>query len=50
MPPTVRDAFAEAVIDYLAHPARLTSLLTTLDTLRSAPGQTWLPAVCDQMP
>ncbi|MFK0135990.1 ABC transporter substrate-binding protein [Streptomyces murinus] len=50
MPPTVRDAFAEAVIDYLAHPARLTSLLTTLDTLRSAPGQTWLPSVCDQVP
>ncbi|WP_153812746.1 extracellular solute-binding protein [Streptomyces sp. SUK 48] len=49
MPPTVRDAFAEATIDYLAHPARLTSLLSTLDTLRTAPGQTWLPSVCDQV-
>ncbi|MEW2619341.1 extracellular solute-binding protein [Streptomyces sp. NPDC048106] len=48
MPPTLRDAFAEATIEYLAHPARLGALLATLDTLRQAPGQTWLPSVCDQ--
>lgn len=50
MPPTIRDAFAEAAIDYLAHPGHLDSLLTTLETLRQAPGQTWLPAVCDRAP
>ncbi|SED86660.1 carbohydrate ABC transporter substrate-binding protein, CUT1 family [Streptomyces misionensis] len=50
MPPTVRDAFAEATIDYLAHPGHLETLLTNLDTLTRAPDQTWLPSVCDQVP
>ncbi|TWV44552.1 carbohydrate ABC transporter substrate-binding protein [Streptomyces misionensis] len=50
MPPTVRDAFAEATIDYLAHPGHLDGLLTNLDALTRAPDQTWLPSVCDQVP
>ncbi|MEU0004356.1 ABC transporter substrate-binding protein [Streptomyces sp. NPDC006314] len=47
MPPTVRDAFAEATIQFLAHPDRLDALLENLDTLSHARGLTWLPSVCD---
>ncbi|WP_225830666.1 ABC transporter substrate-binding protein [Streptomyces sp. NK08204] len=50
MPPTVRDAFAEAVIDFLAHPEHLDGLLKNLDSLRRAKGLTWLQSVCDRMP
>ncbi|MEU3523995.1 ABC transporter substrate-binding protein [Streptomyces sp. NPDC038707] len=47
MPPAVRDAFAEAAIEFLAHPGRLDRLLRSLDTLAGTPGLTWLPSVCD---
>ncbi|WP_241740807.1 ABC transporter substrate-binding protein [Streptomyces sp. L2] len=48
MPPSVRDAFAEAAIEFLAHPGRLDDLLTGLDALRGAHGLTWVPSVCDR--
>ncbi|MGW0999745.1 ABC transporter substrate-binding protein [Streptomyces sp. NPDC002520] len=49
MPPSVRDAFTQATIDYFADPgeAHLKALLTNLDKLSGAEGLTWLPAVCD---
>ncbi|WP_079176728.1 extracellular solute-binding protein [Streptomyces sp. MUSC 14] len=47
MPPSVRDAFAEATIEYLAHPDHLGTLLTNLDSLRLAHALTWLQSVCD---
>ncbi|MEU2062642.1 ABC transporter substrate-binding protein [Streptomyces sp. NPDC013455] len=47
MPPAVRDAFAEATIEFLAHPSHLEDLLRSLDTLSATPGLTWLPSVCD---
>jgi alpha-glucoside transport system substrate-binding protein len=50
MPPAVRDAFAEATIEYLAHPRDLNALLASLDTLGRTPGLTWVPSVCDQLP
>jgi alpha-glucoside transport system substrate-binding protein len=50
MPPAVRDAFAEATIEYLAHPRDLDALLASLDTLGQTPGLTWVPSVCDQLP
>ncbi|MFE9610117.1 extracellular solute-binding protein [Streptomyces sp. NPDC006012] len=50
MPPAVRDVFAQSTIDFLARPGDLTSLLKTLDTLRTDPKLTWLPSVCDRTP
>ncbi|MGW2489030.1 ABC transporter substrate-binding protein [Streptomyces sp. NPDC001606] len=50
MPPAVRDAFAEATIEFLAHPDRLPALLRSLDTLSHTPDLTWLPSVCDGVP
>ncbi|KOV66987.1 hypothetical protein ADK64_10600 [Streptomyces sp. MMG1121] len=50
MPPSVRDAFAEATIEYLAHPDHLGALLKNLDSLRLAHGLTWLQSVCDRIP
>ncbi|MFI2763969.1 extracellular solute-binding protein [Streptomyces echinatus] len=47
MPPAVRDAFAEATIEFLAHPDHLDALLRSLDTLSATRGLTWLPSVCD---
>ncbi|MEW2283019.1 ABC transporter substrate-binding protein [Streptomyces sp. NPDC047841] len=47
MPPAVRDAFAEAAIEFLAHPGHLRDLLRSLDTLSATRGLTWLPSVCD---
>ncbi|MFJ3303726.1 ABC transporter substrate-binding protein [Streptomyces sp. NPDC086549] len=47
MPPTVRDAFAQATIDYLARPGDLPSLMRSLDTLSHRKGLTWLGSVCD---
>ncbi len=46
MPPAVRDAFAEATIEFLAHPDHLDTLLRSLDTLSGTQGLTWLPSVC----
>ncbi|MYW16480.1 extracellular solute-binding protein [Streptomyces sp. SID2955] len=48
MPPAVRDAFAEAAIEFLAHPGHLDALLRSLDTLSGTRGLTWLPSVCDR--
>ncbi|WBO63001.1 ABC transporter substrate-binding protein [Streptomyces camelliae] len=48
MPPSVRDAFAEATIEYLAHPDHLDALLKNLDSLRQTHGLTWLQSVCDR--
>lgn len=48
MPPAVRDAFAEAAIQFLADPDRLEGLLRSLDTLAATRGLTWLPSVCDR--
>ncbi|WP_240468528.1 hypothetical protein [Streptomyces dangxiongensis] len=50
MPPSVRDAFAEATIEFLAHPDHLEALLRSLDTLSGTPGLTWVPSVCDRVP
>ncbi|MFJ4950055.1 ABC transporter substrate-binding protein [Streptomyces sp. NPDC088760] len=50
MPPAVRDAFAEATIEFLAHPDHLDTLLHSLDTLSATPDLTWLPSVCDRAP
>lgn len=50
MPPSVRDAFAEAAIEFLADPGRLDGLLRNLDSLRLAHGLTWLQSVCDRVP
>ncbi|WP_225825254.1 ABC transporter substrate-binding protein [Streptomyces naphthomycinicus] len=50
MPPAVRDAFAEATIEFLAHPRHLEALLRSLDTLSRSRGLTWLPSVCDRSP
>ncbi|MEU5599685.1 ABC transporter substrate-binding protein [Streptomyces sp. NPDC020298] len=47
MPPSVRDAFAQATIDYLARPVRLKPLLRDLDALRRRKDLTWLSSVCD---
>ncbi|MEV6838294.1 ABC transporter substrate-binding protein [Streptomyces sp. NPDC051133] len=47
MPPAVRDAFAEATIEFLAHPDHLPALLKSLDTLSTTRDLTWLPTVCD---
>lgn len=49
MPPPVRDAFAQAAIDYLADasPRHLDELLGNLDALSSPGDLTWLPSVCD---
>ncbi|MFE9452362.1 extracellular solute-binding protein [Streptomyces sp. NPDC006739] len=51
MPPAVRDAFAQATIDFLARPQsrNLDRLLKNLDTLGKAPGLNWLPSVCDHV-
>ncbi|MGW2641172.1 extracellular solute-binding protein [Streptomyces sp. NPDC001348] len=46
MPPSVRDAFARATIDFLADPGRLDSLLRNLDALSSESDLTWLSSVC----
>lgn len=46
MPPSVRDAFAQATIDFLAEPGRLDSLLKNLDALSRERGLTWLSRVC----
>ncbi|MEU6551284.1 ABC transporter substrate-binding protein [Streptomyces sp. NPDC046915] len=46
MPPSVRDAFAQATIDFLARPDRLDSLLRDLEALRKKGGLTWLSSVC----
>ncbi|MCL3992358.1 ABC transporter substrate-binding protein [Streptomyces lavenduligriseus] len=48
MPPAVRDAFAEAAVEFLAHPDRLDRLLGSLDTLSGTRDLTWLPSVCDR--
>ncbi|MFI2206859.1 extracellular solute-binding protein [Streptomyces sp. NPDC020192] len=48
MPPSVRDAFAEATIEYLAHRDHLDALLKNLDALRRTPDLTWLQSVCDR--
>ncbi|MEU3415622.1 MULTISPECIES: extracellular solute-binding protein [unclassified Streptomyces] len=48
MPPAVRDAFAEAAIEFLAHPGRLDRLLRSLDALSDTSGPTWQPTVCDR--
>ncbi|ANP50381.1 alpha-glucoside transport system substrate-binding protein [Streptomyces griseochromogenes] len=48
MPPAVRDAFAQATIDFLADPRDLGGLLKNLDSLRSDEELTWLPSVCDR--
>ncbi|MFI9246665.1 ABC transporter substrate-binding protein [Streptomyces sp. NPDC053086] len=48
MPPAVRDAFAEATIEFLADPAHLDDLLRSLDTLSDSRDLTWLPSVCDR--
>ncbi|MFE0512579.1 extracellular solute-binding protein [Streptomyces sp. NPDC058964] len=50
MPPTVRDAFAQAAVDFLARPDDLPSLLRNLDTLSHRAGLTWLHSVCDRGP
>ncbi|MFF7749511.1 extracellular solute-binding protein [Streptomyces sp. NPDC007971] len=47
MPPAVRDAFAQATIDFLADPHSLDGLLKNLDRLRTDENLTWLPSVCD---
>ncbi|MFF9602092.1 extracellular solute-binding protein [Streptomyces sp. NPDC003388] len=49
MPPQVRDAFAQATIDFLADPGErhLDELLKNLDTLSSPESLTWLSSVCD---
>ncbi|MGW7261064.1 ABC transporter substrate-binding protein [Streptomyces sp. NPDC054834] len=46
MPPSVRDAFAQATIDFLARPDRLNSLLRDLEALRKKKHLTWLSSVC----
>ncbi|MFF4488707.1 ABC transporter substrate-binding protein [Streptomyces sp. NPDC001544] len=46
MPPSVRDAFARATIDFLADPRRLDSLLRNLVALSSESDLTWLGSVC----
>ncbi|MES9519572.1 extracellular solute-binding protein [Streptomyces capoamus] len=48
MPPAVRDAFAEATIEFLADPGHLEALLHSLDTLSGTRDLTWLPSVCDR--
>jgi alpha-glucoside transport system substrate-binding protein len=56
MPPSIRDAFAQATIDYLARPNDLDEQLRTLQTLShpektgkpGTAGLTWLPSVCDR--
>ncbi|WP_307788176.1 ABC transporter substrate-binding protein [Streptomyces actinomycinicus] len=50
MPPSVRDAFAEATIEFLADSRHLDALLRSLDTLSDTPGLTWVPSVCDPRP
>ncbi|MEU6594238.1 ABC transporter substrate-binding protein [Streptomyces sp. NPDC046881] len=50
MPPAVRDAFAEATIEFLANPRHLDDLLRSLDTLGTTPDLTWLPSACDRTP
>ncbi|MFG2121132.1 extracellular solute-binding protein [Streptomyces sp. NPDC048710] len=50
MPPPVRDAFAQATIDYLADPRQLDDLLKNLDSLGSAESLSWLTSVCDRTP
>ena len=47
MPPAVRDAFAQATLDFLADPRDLDRLLKNLDSLRSDEELTWLTSVCD---
>ncbi|MGQ4420099.1 ABC transporter substrate-binding protein [Streptomyces sp. SAS_269] len=49
MPPQVRDAFAQATIDFLADPGErhLDDLLKNLDSLSSPESLTWLNSVCD---
>lgn len=46
MPPSVRDAFAQATIDFLARPDRLDPLLGDLEALRKKDHLTWLSSVC----
>ncbi|MFF7970896.1 extracellular solute-binding protein [Streptomyces sp. NPDC007905] len=48
MPPPVRDAFAQATIDFLADPRHLDDLLKNLDSLSSNEELTWVPSVCDR--
>ncbi|MET9449382.1 ABC transporter substrate-binding protein [Streptomyces cinerochromogenes] len=50
MPPAVRDAFAEATIEFLAHRDHLETLLRSLETLSNTRGPTWLRSVCDRTP
>ncbi|MEU1401007.1 ABC transporter substrate-binding protein [Streptomyces sp. NPDC005728] len=50
MPPSVRDAFAQAAIDFLADPHQLDELLAQLDSLSSNEELNWLPSVCDRGP
>ena len=47
MPPPVRDAFAQATIDFLADPHQLDDLLKNLDSLSRAENLSWLTSVCD---
>jgi alpha-glucoside transport system substrate-binding protein len=49
MPPSVRDAFTQATVDYFADPGEdhLDALLKNLDRLGSVKTLTWLPSVCD---
>lgn len=48
MPPPVRDAFAQATIDFLADPRQLDDLLKNLDSLGSAENLSWVTSVCDR--
>nr|WP_308288140.1 extracellular solute-binding protein [Streptomyces corallincola] len=50
MPPSVRDAFTEATLQFLADPDRLEGLLRDLDRLAGDRSLTWLPSVCDRDP
>lgn len=50
MPPVMRDAFTQAVLEYLAAPERLTELLRTLERTRVRANEhedtVWLPWAC----
>ncbi|MFF4411562.1 ABC transporter substrate-binding protein [Streptosporangium sp. NPDC001559] len=43
MPPALRDAFGDAVIEYLSAPERLPDLLTELDRVQDRVGDRWQP-------
>lgn len=49
MPATMRNAYYQAVLEYLSYPARLDTLLAQLDTVRLAvPDDDWLDLPCGQ--